>query len=85
LISHTLVEGKLLERSYVEYQVKLVPGGQEVSHRYKNFEVLQNYLSAVYTEFIVPPLPKKTGDGSKKPEVRMVMLEVPFHFNVSVS
>jgi hypothetical protein len=39
-----MIEGKLFEKAYIEYNVKLVPIGHQVDHRFRNFVLLQEYL-----------------------------------------
>lgn len=53
-----------------------MPIGEEVKHRFKSFEMLRDYLLRSYPEYIIPPLPKKSGKSSKRPDIRMPLLEV---------
>ena len=52
-------EGGIFTKSYVTYCVNTLPWDYKVRKRYSDFEWLKNILSIIYTNQVIPPMPKK--------------------------
>jgi len=54
-----VVEGGFFSRSYVTYSINTIPLNLNVRKRYSDFEWLKNFLSNIYPQMVIPPMPKK--------------------------
>ena len=60
------VEGKMFSKAYVSYLITTLPFNWNVRRRFSDFEWLRQHLVTNYSYCLIPSIPKKSKNITKK-------------------